>query len=85
MTDVISIGENLTINVKAAQLDDNTKLLLEVAIGLLLSAWAGSAVLAFFKSLRDKVTSGVSSLERVGVSFVFWCVVLVATYNLAKA
>jgi len=85
LTDAIDLGENLTINIKSTSLDDNTKLLLEIAIGLLFTAWAGSAVLGFLKATRQKFVSSALSVQRFGVSLAFWCIVLVATYNLAKA
>lgn len=85
MTDAIDFGENLTVTVESAQIDDKTKLLLEVAVGLLFVAWGGSAIFAFFKTIREKVDSGTASIQRALVSVLFWCVVLVATYNLAKA
>jgi len=85
LTDAISLGENLTINIKSAPLDEKTKLLLEIAVGLLFTAWAGSVILAFLKATRQKVVSGAQSIGRFGVSLAFWCVVLVATYNLARA
>lgn len=84
MTDAIDFGENLSFNIKAAQLDEKTKLLLEIAVGLLALAWGGSAALAAFKALREKFMSGTMSLSRVAVTVAFWCVVLVVTYNLAK-
>ena len=84
MTDIIDFGENLSVNVNRAQLDDNTKFLLELGVGLLFSAWAGSVVFAFFRTAREKVAAGASFLQKAGISVAFWVIVLYATYNLAK-
>ena len=84
LTDAIDIGENFSVDVSRAQLDDRTKLLLEAAVALLVTAWAGSAFFAFLKAAKEKLATGAASLQRLAVSVAFWTVVLVATYNLAK-
>ena len=84
MTDIIDVGENFSVNVSSAQLDDNTKLLLEAAVGLLFSAWAGSVIFAFFRTAREKLAAGASFLQKASISVAFWVIVLYATYNLAK-
>lgn len=86
LTDAIDFGEGL-LSLKADQspLDEKTKLLLEVAVGLLVFTWAGSLLLAFFRTVKEKLDASASALQKLSVSLAFWIVVVYATYNLAKS
>lgn len=61
-----------------APIDETTKKLLLVAVGLIGAAGAVGAVRGAFQALRDRLAAGAEGAQRLAVSAAFFAVVFVA-------
>lgn len=71
-------------NVLENAMDEKTRTIFQVALGLLAVAWIGSTAFATFRAIKEKVEIGKEGVIKVGATVAFWIVVLVAAYELTQ-
>lgn len=89
LSNVFDLSEGIiNQDVLSTAVDDKTKLLLEVALGLLGITWVGSTAFATFKATREKLTTGTKGATKAAkkavVSVGFWSMVLAAAYEIVQ-
>lgn len=82
ITDLFDISERLVdMEILKAPIDESTKFMLEVAVGLLVFVWIGGGTITLFKTINNNVRQGV---RKILVTGGFWLAFLIAGYQIMQ-